>query len=334
MLILTDIIGATIAFAAPLLIVALGGMFSERSGIINIALEGIMVIGALAGCLLLRAFDGWMLASGMSFGASYPQLATTIAVIFAGVFGMLYSMLLAFASVHLKADQTIGGTALNMLAPALALVISWQVQGHGNTFILIPTWTRLNVNAVGLSELNKLIENLIFKNLFITTPIILILFVLSYIVLYKTRLGLRLSACGEHPQAADSLGINVYKMRYIGVAISGFFAGIGGLAYSFAAGSGFLATVSGYGFLALAVMIFGNWKPVNILGASIFFALFKIISAYASSIPFLPKFETIKTAEYIYLMLPYVVTMIILVLTSKNSRAPKAEGIPYDKGKR
>lgn len=334
MLILTDIIGATLAFAAPLLIVALGGMFSERSGIINIALEGIMVIGALTGCLVLRFFDGWILTTGISFGASYPQLAAFLAVLVGAIFGMLYSMLLAFASIHLKADQTIGGTALNMLAPPLALVIAWEVQGHGNTFILIPTWTRLNANAVGLTNLNKLVDNLVFKNLFITLPIILFLFVVSYIVLYKTKLGLRLSACGEHPQAADSLGINVYKMRYIGVAISGFFAGIGGLAYTFAAGSGFLATVSGYGFLALAVMIFGNWKPLNILGASLFFALFKIISAYAASIPFLPKFETIKTSEYIYLMLPYVVTMIILVLTSKNSRAPKAEGIPYDKGKR
>lgn len=334
MRILTDIIGATLAFGAPLLIVALGGMFSERSGVINIALEGIMVIGALAGCLLLRFFDNWILATGLSFGASYPQLTTTLAVLMAGLCGVIYSMLLAFASINLKADQTIGGTALNMLAPALALVLTWQIQGHGNTFILIPTWTRLNSAAVGLTNINPIVDNLVFKNLFITTPIILILFIASYVVLYKTKLGLRLSACGEHPQAADSLGINVYKMRYIGVAISGCFAGIGGLAYTFTAGSGFLATVSGYGFLALAVMIFGNWKPLNILGASIFFAMFKIISSYAASIPFLPKFETIRTSEYIYLMLPYIVTMIILVLTSKNSRAPKAEGIPYDKGKR
>lgn len=334
MIIFADIFGATLAFAAPLLIVALGGMFSERSGIINIALEGIMVIGALAGCLVLRYYDLLILSNGLSFGANYPQVATFLATLFAGIFGVLYAMLLAFASINLKADQTIGGTALNMLAPALALVIAWQVQGHGNTFILIPTWTRMSAESFGLENVSKFFENLVFKNLFITTPIIIVLFILSYVVLYKTKLGLRLSACGEHPQAADSLGINVYKMRYIGVAISGFFAGIGGLAYSFAAGTGFLATVSGYGFLALAVMIFGNWKPLNILGASLFFALFKIISAYASSIPFLPKFESIKASEYIYLMLPYVVTMIILVLTSKNSRAPKAEGIPYDKGKR
>lgn len=327
MQILIDIISGTISFALPLLIVALGGMFSERSGIINIALEGIMIIGALAGCLTLRYFDL------IGYGIEHPQIAALLATMMAGLCGIIYSLLLAFASINLKADQTIGGTALNMLAPALGLVISWQVQGHGNSFILIPGWTRLSAASVGVNSESFLVS-VIFRGLFITTPIIIILFILSYIVLYKTKLGLRLSACGEHPQAADSLGINVYKMRYIGVMISGLFAGIGGLAYTFAAGTGFLSTVEGYGFLALAVMIFGNWKPLNILGASFFFALFKIVSAYANSIPFLPKFENIKSSENIYLMIPYIVSMIILVLTSKNSRAPKAEGIPYDKGKR
>jgi simple sugar transport system permease protein len=123
-------------------------------------------------------------------------------------------------------------------------------------------------------------------------------------------------------------------MRYAGVAISGFVAGIGGLAYTVAAGSGFQSTVMGYGFLALAVMIFGNWNPVSILGASLFFALFKVIGAYSGSIAFLPSFKNVKSSEYIYLMLPYIVTMIVLILTSKKSRAPKAEGIPYDKGQR
>ncbi|MBR5733836.1 MAG: ABC transporter permease, partial [Lachnospiraceae bacterium] len=149
-----------------------------------------------------------------------------------------------------------------------------------------------------------------------------------------TKFGLRLRACGEHPQAADSVGINVFKMRYAGVIISGCLGGIGGLAFTVAAGSGFQSSVAGYGFLALAVMIFGNWKPFSILGASLFFALFKIIGSYSDSIPFLPSFKSVKSSEYIYLMLPYVVTMIVLILTSKKSRAPKAEGIPYDKGMR
>ncbi|MDD3921753.1 MAG: ABC transporter permease [Eubacteriales bacterium] len=328
MIILADIISATILFAVPLLLVALGGMFSERSGIINIALEGIMIVGALTSCLVLSAFD----QSG--FGANSPQLAMLLAILVAAATGMVYSLLLAFASINLNADQTIGGTALNMLAPAFAIVLTWAIQGQGQTTILIPTWTRITQESLGLASTEGFFQMLFFKNTYLTTPIAILLLIASSILLYKTRFGLRLCACGEHPQAADSVGINVFRMRYAGVCISGVLGGIGGLAYTLAAGSGFQSTVAGYGFLALAVMIFGNWKPLSILGASLFFALFKIIGSYSGSIPFLPSFSEVKSSEYIYLMLPYIVTMIVLVLTSKKSRAPKAEGIPYDKGAR
>ncbi|MEA5059559.1 MAG: ABC transporter permease [Clostridia bacterium] len=328
MKVLADILSATIVFAIPLLLVALGGMFSERSGIVNIALEGIMVVGALFSCLLLRALD----ASG--FGATHPQTGALLAILTAAVSGALFSLLLAFASVHLKADQTIGGTALNMLAPALAITVTWAIQGQGQTTILIPTWVRITQANFGLEVKETFLQNFLFKSLYLTTPVAILLLIIAIVVLYKTRFGLRLRSCGEHPQAADSVGINVYRMRYAGVFISGFLGGIGGLAYTVAAGSGFQSAVAGYGFLALAVMIFGNWKPWNILGASLFFALFKIIGSYSGSIPFLPSFTNIKSSEYIYLMLPYIVTMIVLVLTSKKSRAPKAEGIPYDKGQR
>ncbi len=326
--ILADILSATVLFAVPLLLVALGGMFSERSGVINIALEGIMIIGALISCLLLRAFDL------MGFGQSYPQLAVLIAVLAAGLSGVIYSLLLAFASINLKADQTIGGTALNMLAPAFAVVLTWAIQGQGNTTILIPGWVRITAESMGLVSNSDFWTRLIYKSMYLTTPLALLLLALSAFMLYKTRLGLRLRACGEHPQAADSVGVNVYKMRYIGVTFSGFLGGVGGLAFTVAAGSGFQSQVAGYGFLALAVMIFGNWKPLNILWASLFFAFFKIIGSYSGSIPFLPDFKNIRSSEYIYLMLPYIVTMIVLILTSKKSRAPKAEGIPYDKGAR
>ena len=326
--ILADILSATVLFAIPLLLVALGGMFSERSGVINIALEGIMVIGALISILLLRAFD----MSG--FGTAQPQLAVLIAILAAGLSGAVYSLLLAFASINLKADQTIGGTALNMLAPAFAVVLTWAIQGQGNTTILIPGWVRLTAANVGLAENSSFFIRLIFKSFYLTTPAALLLMLLSSFVIYKTKLGLRLRACGEHPQAADSVGVNVYRMRYIGVLFSGFLGGIGGLAFTLAAGSGFQSQVAGYGFLALAVMIFGNWNPLNILGAALFFAFFKIIGSYSGSSPFLPDFKQVRSSEYIYLMLPYIVTMIVLILTSKNSRAPKAEGIPYDKGAR
>ena len=328
MLILADILSATILFAVPLLLVALGGMFSERSGIINIALEGIMIVGALMSCLTLRALD----AQGM--GAAHPQLAMLLAILVAAASGAVYSLLLAFASINLKADQTIGGTALNMLAPAFAITLTWAIQGQGQTTILIPTWTRITQASLGLQETEGFLQQLIFKSCYLTTPIAFLLLIVSAVILYKTKLGLRLRACGEHPQAADSVGINVYRMRYTGVLISGLLGGIGGLAFTVAAGSGFQSSVAGYGFLALAVMIFGNWKPLNILGASLFFAFFKILGSYSGSIPFLPSFEGVKSSEYIYLMLPYIVTMIVLVLTSKKSRAPKAEGVPYDKGSR
>ena len=330
MTVLADIISSTIIFAVPLLLVALGGMFSERSGIINIALEGIMIIGALAGCLVMRALN-----TAVTAGSMGSQLAMLIAILSAGAAGIVFSILLAFASINLKADQTIGGTALNMLAPALAIVISWVVQGQGQTTILIPTWSRITEANFGLTVKSQFVQNLLFKNLYLTTPIAVILFAAAVIIMYKTKLGLRLRSCGEHPQAAASVGINVFKMRYIGVLISGLLGGIGGLAFTLAAGAGFQSSVAGYGFLALAVMIFGNWKPWTILGASLFFALFKVIGAYASNISFLPQFKGVEgVSTYLYPMLPYIITMILLILTSKKSRAPKAEGIPYDKGSR
>lgn len=324
MKILADVLSATVVFAVPLLLVALGGMFSERSGIINIALEGIMIIGALCSCLILKAFD----VSG--FGPEHPYIGMLLAILVAAASGAVFSLLLAFASINLKADQTIGGTALNTLAPAFAIVLTWAIQGQGQTTILIPTWIRIGSAAADAG----FFERFIFKNLYLTTPVAFLLLIASIIILYKTRFGLRLRACGEHPSAADSVGINVYRMRYAGVVISGILGGIGGLSFTVAAGSGFQSDVAGYGFLALAVMIFGNWKPLNILGAALFFALFKVIGSYAGSIPFLPNFENVKSATYIYQMLPYIVTMIVLVFTSKKSRAPKAEGVPYDKSSR
>ena len=300
----------TLLYGIVLMLVALGGMFSEHSGIINIALEGIMVIGGVAGVLTLT-----MLPAGMPV-----FLVVLISVLVAALAGMVYSLLLAFASINLKADQTIGGTALNLLATAIAVVIAKYFSESGSA--------KLNYsNKPFLFSIGGL-------ELSIFVPLGIILLIISYVVLYKTRFGLRLRACGEHPQAADSVGINVYKMRYAGVLISGFLGGIGGLAYTLAAGSGFNSSVGGYGFLALAVMIFGNWKPLPILASSLFFALFKVIAAYNASLPFLPKFESIKDISNLYQMLPYIVTMIILIFTSKNSQAPKAEGIPYDKGSR
>ncbi len=327
---LANLISNMIVFAVPLILVALGGMFSERSGTINIALEGIMLIGALFGSLVLK-----MLYTKQIMPDA-PQLAMLITILVSGVAGGLFSLLLAFAAIKLKADQTIGGASLNMLAPALAIVITWAIQGQGQTSISIPArWIRITPATIGLSEtaLPVFLNTVIFKYLYLTTPIAILAVIISWVVLYKTKIGLRIRACGEHPHAADSVGINVYKIRYLGVVISGILAGISGMAFTIAAGSAFQANVAGFGFLGLAVMIFGNWKPWRILGASLFFAFFRSIAAMSGTLSdtfsFIPELPI-----YVYLMLPYIVTMIVLAFTSKKSHAPKAEGIPYDPGQR
>jgi len=315
---MTLLIQYTLIFASVLMLVALGGCFAERSGVINIGLEGIMVIGALGGALVLKFMP-------VSVGAPVMVITT---VIVSALFGMVFSLLLAVAAINFKADQTITGTAMNMLATAAATVAVKAMNtaaSGGNDVSSDISYTRtkdLLLVHVGGFELNW----------FMLVAVLCL--IAAYVALYKTRFGLRLRACGEHPQAADSVGINVYKMRYAGVLISGFLGGVGGLAYTLAAGSGFNSDVGGYGFLALAVMIFGNWKPLPILGASLFFALFKVIAALNATLTFLPKFEGVKEISNFYQMLPYIVTMIVLIFTSKNSQAPKAEGIPYDKGSR
>ncbi len=298
----------TLLYASVLMMVALGGMFSERSGIINIALEGIMVVGGLIG----------VLATQMTHGLA-PVLQVLFSVLAAGLAGVVYSLLLAFASINLKADQTIGGTALNILATAIAMVIAKRVNGSQS------------------SKLDYTNSAFIYKIFGIDVNVFLFIgiafLILSYIILYKTRLGLRLRSCGEHPQAADSVGINVYKMRYIGVLLSGFLGGIGGFAYIVPAVQSwnFEVGVAGMGFLALAVMIFGQWHPLKIALAAVFFSVFKSLANIADSIEFLSKLQWPKE---IYNMMPFIASMIILALFSRHSRAPKAEGVPYDKGSR
>lgn len=307
----------TLIFSSVLILVALGGCFAEHSGVINLGLEGIMVLGALGGALVMRYF-----------GDSISGAALVLLVLLGSVlFGVVYSTLLGVASINFKADQTLVGTAMNLLGTAGATVIVKAINTAANpddvsSAIQYATPKTAFVVNIGKFEFNW----------FMLIAFIAIIF--AWVTLYKTRFGLRLMACGEHPQAADSVGINVYKMRYAGVLISGFLGGVGGLAYTLAAGSGFNSDVGGYGFLALAVMIFGNWKPLPILGASLFFALFKVIAALNATLTFLPKFEGVKEISNFYQMLPYIVTMIVLIFTSKNSQAPKAEGIPYDKGSR
>ena len=307
----------TMYFMIPLMIVALGAMFSERSGIINIALEGIMTMGAFTGILFIHFTGGTM--SG--------QMQLILAVLISMATGMFFSLFHGYASINMKANQVISGTALNMFAPAFAIFVARVIQGvqqvqFTNTF---------RITSVPILGKIPFIGPLLFQNAYITTYIGIAIFVLSTVVLYKTRFVLRLRSCGEHPQAADAAGINVYHMQYAGVLISGALGGLGGLVFVVPTSTNFNADVAGYGFLALAVLIFGQWKPVKIMLASLFFGLMKAVAAAYSGIPFL---SSLGIPSYFYKMVPYIITLIVLVFTSKNSQAPKAEGVPYDKGQR
>ena len=307
----------TMLFTIPLMIVALGGMFSERSGVVNIALEGIMIMGAFVSILFLNLTGGKM--SG--------QLQLLLAIVISMVTGAVFYLTQAYAAINMKADQTISGTALNMFAPAFAIFVARVIQGvqqiqFNNTF---------RIESVPVLGKIPVLGPLLFQNTYITTYIGIGILVLSTVVLYKTRFGLRLRACGEHPQAADAAGINVYRMEYAGVVISWALGGLGGLVFVVPTSTNFNADVAGYGFLAIAVLIFGQWKPVKILGASLFFGLMKTIAAAYSGIPFLAG---LGIPSYLYKMIPYIATMVVLMFTSKNSQAPRASGVPYDKGQR
>lgn len=306
-------------FSIPLMVVALGGMFSERSGVINIALEGIMVFGAFCSIFFINKMQGIM--SG--------QLLLVLAILVAAGSGMLFSLLHAYAAINLRADQTISGTALNMGAPAIAIFAARMLQENGVQ--QVPFENTFRIAKVPVMGDIPVLGPLLFQNTYITTYLGFIILIVATVVLYKTKFGLRLRACGEHPQAADSVGVNVYRMRYAGVIISGALGGLGGLIFVVPTSTNFNATVSGYGFLALAVLIFGQWKPMRILLAALFFGLMKTIASAYSGIPGL---KDLGIPSDIYKMVPFIATLIVLAFSSRNSAAPKAEGTPYDKGSR
>ena len=307
----------TMFFSIPLLIVALGGMFCERSGVINIALEGIMIMGAFAGILFINVVQQ----------SIQGQPVLLMAVLVSALTGVIVSLLHAYASINMKADQIISGTAINMLAPAVAIYIARMIR----TVQQIPFVNQFRIEKVPLLGDIPFFGPLLFRNTYITTYFGFLILALSAAILYKTRFGLRLRSCGEHPQAADSAGINVYAMRYSGVMISGALAGIGGLVFVIPTSTQFNAEVSGYGFLALAVLIFGQWRPDRILAAAFFFGLMKAISSASSGIAFL---NAISIPSVVYKMIPYITTLVVLAFSSRMSQAPRAEGIPYDKGRR
>ena len=275
---MTLLLQYTLIFASVLILVALGGCFSEHSGVINIGLEGIMVMGALGGALMMKYLPD----------STAAPLVILLVVLASVVVGMLFSLLLGVAAIHFNADQTLVGTALNLLGPAAAVVIVRAINTAESVDNVSSTVAYKHAKKAFLINIGKF-EFSWFMLL------ALVILIAAYLVLYKTKFGLRLMACGEHPQAADSVGINVYKMRYIGVLISGFLGGLGGIVY-------ITAGVS-------------EWKFENGVAGFDFLANLNIPGTF-------------------YKILPYIISLLVLAVSSKKSRAPKAEGIPYDKGQR
>ena len=306
----------TLIFSSVLILVALGGCFSEHSGVINIGLEGIMVMGALGGALMMKLLPA---------GTAAPVMILLV-VLAACALGAVYSLLLAVAAIHFKADQTLVGTAMNLLGTAAATV-----------------FVKAMNTAADVNNVSSIIQYIDAKRSFLVyingfefnwfMAITVLALVCSWVVLYRTRFGLRLMACGEHPQAADSVGINVYKMRYTGVLISGVLGGLGGIVYITAGVSEWMFEngVAGFGFLSLAVMIFGQWKPARIALAALLFGFFRALGNVYTGFDLL---SSLNLPSALYNMLPYLVSLVVLAFTSQKSRAPKAEGIPYDKGLR
>ncbi|MES9684952.1 sugar ABC transporter permease [Bacillus sp. AFS001701] len=304
-----------IAYTIPLLIVALGGLFSERSGVVNIGLEGLMVVGGFASALTISKLqethqgEVWVIWVG---------------ILVAVLTGALFSLLHAFASINLHADQVISGIAINMIAGALTIFLARNITGSGN--ISINGITRTDIPV--LKDI-PILGDLFFKNTYSTTWLVIGILIISTFILYKTRLGLRLRACGEYPQAADAAGINVYRIRYLGVIISGAFSGLGGAIILVTYSGEFTGSVAGLGFLAIAALIFGQWKPLGILAATLFFGVATTIANVSQVIPSLAHIPPLALKLF-----PYVVTLIALVIFSKSSQAPKSVGVAYEKGKR
>lgn len=306
-------------FAVPLLVVALAAMFSERSGVINIGLEGIMVIGAFAGTLYLHFVD--------QGGQEASMLHLWMAIALSILAGTLYSAFHAFASINMFADQTISGTAINMFSGAFAIFVARSLIGIQQ----ISFTGKFTITKVPLLGDIPFLGPLLFQNIYLTTYLVFVIWVISTIVLYKTAFGLRLRSAGEFPQATDAAGISVMRIRWAGVLLSGALGGLGGLAYILPVSTEFNGTVAGYGFLAIAVLIFGQWNPIAIGLAAFFFGLLKALSSIYSGIPFL---YNLGIPQFVYQILPYVITILLLAFTSKKTRAPAAEGKPFDKGQR
>ncbi|MGM9905259.1 ABC transporter permease [Lactobacillus sp.] len=313
--VLALIVSSTLVYSAPLIFTALGGTFSENSGIVNVGLEGIMTMGAFTSIVFNLSFAS-------TFGAATPWLGALLG----GVVGIIFSLLHAVATINWRADHVISGTVLNLMAPPLAVFLVKAIYNKGQTENINQNFGYFSFP--GLANI-PVIGPVFFKNTSAPAWVAIVLSIFLYWVLYKTRFGLRLRSSGENPQAADTLGINVYKMRYAGVLISGFLGGIGGAVFAEAiAGNFSVSTIAGQGFMALAAMIFGRYNPIGAMLSSLFFGFAQSLSIIGDQIP------GISSLPSVYLQIaPYVLTIIVLVVFFGKTVGPAADGQNYIKSK-
>lgn len=309
------LVSSMLIYSAPLIFTSIGGVFSERGGVVNVGLEGIMVMGAFSGVVFNLEF-------AETLGAATPWISLLVG----GLVGALFALIHAVATVHFRADHVVSGTVLNLMAPALAVFLVKAFYGKGQTDNLRQTFGRFDFPL--LSDI-PVIGDIFFKSTSLLGYLAIAISFLAWFILFKTRFGLRLRSVGEHPQAADTLGINVYLMKYLGVVISGFLGGIGGAAYAQSISVNFsVTTIVGPGFIALAAMIFGKWNPVGAMFSSLFFGLSQSLAVIGTQLPFLSGVPTV------YLQIaPYLLTIIVLAAFFGKAVAPKADGVTYIKSK-
>lgn len=315
---IANIITQTLIYSTPLILTALGGVFSERSGVVNVGLEGIMVMGAFSSIVF-----------NLTFGSTFGEMTPWIGCLVGGIVGILFSLLHAVATINFRADHIISGTVLNLMAPALAVfLVKVLYDGRGQTDSITQAFGYSDIPV--LSHIPVLGE-LFFKNTSAPAYIAILIAVISWVIIYKTRFGLRLRSVGENPQAADTLGINVYGMKYAGVLISGFLGGMGGAVFAQSIAGRFMeTTICGQGFIAMAAMIFGRWNPLGAMAAAIFFGFAQNISIAGGNIPLIAHIP-----EVYMQIAPYVLTILVLIIFSifGKSSGPKANGKTYIKSK-
>ena len=310
------VVPSALLYATPLILTGTGALFSERAGVIGLGVEGLMVVGAFTGIYVnLEYYD--------QFGKGVIWIALLAAL----VAGAIFSLVIAVAAVTFRADQTVTGVAFNMLAAAITVFLVKKIYEKGQTDMIQAPIRRFEIPY--LSDI-PFFGKLLFHDVYSTTIIALVVAVGAWFVIYKTPFGLRLRSVGEHPMAADTMGINVAKMRYIGVMISGALAAVGGASLAMTVSLDFSAsTIAGQGFIAIAAMIFGKWHPLGTLGAALFFGLAQTLSIAGGNIPYIQNIPPV-----ILQILPYVLTILALAGFIGKAVAPKASGVPYVKGKR